>query len=107
MTGSPVIRFVLAPALLATVMLGACATNAQTERQEMVDAGQLTGVTSDGDTVRCRTIRPTGSRMSERICLTQREWDDMEDNARRTAEERANSQVALPLGGQRGDGGQP
>ncbi|MBI1264226.1 MAG: hypothetical protein GC187_05790 [Alphaproteobacteria bacterium] len=101
------IRFVLAPALLATVMLGACATDARTERQEMVDAGQLTGVTSDGDTVRCRTLRPTGSRLSERVCLTQREWDDMEENARRTAEERANSQVATTIGGPRGGGGQP
>lgn len=101
------IRCLIVSASLATLTLGACATNAQTERQEMVDAGQLTGVTSEGDRVRCRTIRPTGSRMSERICLTQREWDDMEENARRTAEERANSQVALPLSGPRGPGDQP
>jgi len=99
-----VIRCLLVSASLATLTLGACATNAQTERQEMVDAGQLTGVTSEGDRVRCRTIRPTGSRMSERICLSQREWDDIEANAQQVATDRANSQVALPIGGSRGPG---
>ncbi|WBQ12834.1 hypothetical protein L2D00_13410 [Hyphomonadaceae bacterium BL14] len=98
------IRCLLVSASLATLTVGACATNAQTERQEMVDAGQLTGVTSEGDRVRCRTIRPTGSRMSERICLSQREWDDIEANAQQVATDRANSQVGLPTGGPRGPG---
>lgn len=97
-------RIFLLSASLAALTLGACATDGQTERQDMVDAGQLTGVTSEGDRVRCRTIRPTGSRMSERICLTQREWDDIEENAQRVATDRANSQVGLPTGGPRGAG---
>lgn len=85
---------------MAALALGACTTSAQAERQEMVDAGQRTGVTSDGDTVRCRTIRPTGSRMSQRVCLTQRQWDDMEESAGRLVQDRGtNSQVALPSRG--------
>lgn len=94
------IRFLLVPVSMAALALGACTTSAQAERQEMVDAGQRTGVTSDGDTVRCRTIRPTGSRMSQRVCLTQRQWDDMEESAGRLVQDRGtNSQVALPSRG--------
>lgn len=94
------IRFLLVPASMAALALGACATSAQSERQEMVDAGQRSGVTSDGDAVRCQTIRPTGSRMSERVCLTQRQWDEMEESASRLVEDRgANSQTALPSRG--------
>lgn len=30
----------------------------------------------------CRSIRPTGSRLSERMCRTQREWDEAAEAAR-------------------------
>lgn len=91
-------RLLLTCAALAGLTLGACAAG-QTDRQSLVDSGELTGETSDGDRVRCETVRQTGSRMTDRVCLTQREWDQMEENAQIMVEERANSQVVLPASG--------
>lgn len=85
--------------LILALSIAGCASG-ETDRQTMVDAGELTGVTSDGDRVRCESVRVTGSRLSERICLTQREWDQMEENAqqaRRDRDEQHN--VVLPSAG--------
>lgn len=60
--------------------LAACQTT-DTGRQELVDAGEVAGVTSNGDVVRCRMVRETGTRLSNRVCLTERQWEDMTDNA--------------------------
>ena len=89
--------FVVAAAAIGAAALSACAATTETDRQALVDAGELTGDTSEGDRVRCETVRLTGSRLSERICLTQREWDQMEENAqqaRRDRDEQHN--VVLP-----------
>ncbi|WP_440958644.1 hypothetical protein ACFELO_00625 [Oceanicaulis sp. LC35] len=86
--------FIIAAAGLA---LTACATTDTPERQELVDAGELRGETSDGDRVRCENVRETGTRMSQRVCLTQREWDEIEDGSQRWVEDRnAQGQVVLP-----------
>ncbi len=33
------------------------------------------GSVADADPVRCETIRPTGSRLGKRVCLTEAEWE--------------------------------
>ena len=83
---------------VAGLMLSACATTDTMDRQAMVDAGQLRGQTTDGDYVRCETVRETGTRMSQRVCLTEREWDEIEDGSRRWVEDRITraTQVVLP-----------
>ena len=96
-------KLILAAAAgLAALSLGACAATTEgTNRQELVDAGQLTGDRSDGGRVRCESVRETGSRMSTRVCL----WDEMEENAqqvRRDRDEQGN--VALPSSGGIGGG---
>ena len=89
--------------IAAGLALSACATTETSSRQELVDAGELRGETSDGDRVRCETVRETGTRMSQRVCLTQREWDEIRDGSQRWIEDRnAQSQVVL-----RGSGGGP
>ncbi len=92
-------KFVLAAAAgVVALSLGACAaTTENTDRQELVDAGQLTGERSDGTRVRCESVRETGSRMSTRICLTEREWADMEENAQQVRRDRdEQNNVVLP-----------
>ena len=84
-------------ALAAGLVLSACATTDSTDRQAMVDAGELRGETSDGDRVRCENVRETGTRMSQRVCLTQREWDEIGEGSQRWVEARnAQGQVVLP-----------
>lgn len=100
-------KLILAAAAgLAALSLGACAATTEgTDRQELVDAGQLTGDRSDGGRVRCESIRETGSRMSTRVCLTEREWEDMEENAQQLRRDRdEQSGVALPGSGGIGGG---
>ncbi|MCP2671996.1 hypothetical protein NHF40_13750 [Maricaulaceae bacterium EIL42A08] len=89
----------------AALVLGACATTETSNRQELVDAGQLRGDQTDGDRVRCENVRETGSRMTTRICLTQREWDEMEENAQQVVQDRnEQSQQVLPGAGGFGGG---
>ena len=80
--------FGVTAAAIGAAALSACAATTETDRQALVDAGELTGETSEGDRVRCQTVRVTGSRLSERICLTQREWDQMEENAQQARRDR-------------------
>ncbi len=75
-------------ACVSAFALSACAATTDTDRQSLVDAGELTGETSDGERVRCRTVQVTGSRLSERICLSRREWDQMEENAQQARRDR-------------------
>lgn len=89
-------RVIALAASIGVLALAGCATDGS-ERQDLVDAGELTGTTSDGATVRCQMVRETGSRLSSRICLTEAEWDRMTENAqqaRRDRDEQHN--VVLP-----------
>lgn len=82
---------------ILALMLTSCATTENMDRQALVDAGELTGEASDGSRVRCESVRVTGSRLSERICLTQREWDQMEENAQQARRDRDEQNlITLP-----------
>jgi len=39
---------------------------------------------SDPDRIICRRHKPTGSRISEKICMTARQWHQMTEDSRRT-----------------------
>ena len=41
-------------------------------------------VRKDPDRIICRRHRPTGSRISEKICMTARQWQQASDDTRRT-----------------------
>jgi hypothetical protein len=60
------------------LMLSACAT---TSNDEMAANAPDEGVTEEGTQYTCRMIRVTGTRMTERVCTSNEQW---EDQARRT-----------------------
>ncbi|WP_203291226.1 hypothetical protein [Maricaulis parjimensis] len=64
--------------LAGLVLLSACATT-DDEYAGMPDEG----VTAEGTEYTCRRIRVTGSRLSERVCASNADW---EEQARRTQE---------------------
>ena len=77
---------ILFPALLLT----ACATTTGAADNSYVqarEAGTVTGINEDGERVRCERVRETGSRFTQRICHTEREWEQIEENARQAAED--------------------
>ena len=98
-------KVLVAIASLAALSLGACsATTENSSRQELVDAGELSGERTDGGRVRCESVRVTGSRLSERICLTERQWDEMTENAQQARRDRdEQSTVTLRAPGSFGD----
>ena len=51
----------------------------------MNEAGYLTSaeVHEDPDRIICRRHKPTGSRISEKICMTARQWQQARDDSRR------------------------
>jgi hypothetical protein len=80
--------------IFAAFALAACAaTTGGDARQMAQDSGRVTGINEDGERVRCERIRETGSRFTERVCHTEHEWELIEENARRAAQD---SQARYP-----------
>ena len=76
--------------LAAGLLVAACATTTDTgdtSYRQAREEGTVTGVNEDGERVRCERIRETGSRFTERVCRTEREWELIEENARRAAQD--------------------
>lgn len=76
--------------LAAGLLVAACATTTDTEDtayRQAREEGTVTGVNENGDRVRCERIRETGSRFTERVCRTEREWELIEENARQAAQD--------------------
>ena len=88
-TGSPYCDFVLLAALL---MSAACsttrsdgtepeaATTASDSEENYLTSADIKG---DPDRIICRRERPTGSRISEKVCMTARQWQKQTDAAQR------------------------
>ena len=76
--------------ILASALAG-CATAAQNETTEL---GMF--ATDDGETIECRLERATGSRVAQRVCLTERQWEQIEDNSERIVDGRAGATTPLP-----------
>lgn len=82
-------HFVIASAALA-LGLSACATT-DTE-VAAADPAPMEGVNAEGEEVRCRMIRETGTRFSRRVCLTTNDWEEVET----ATEEVTNDRDANP-----------
>lgn len=77
--------------VIAAALCAACATTSDyTARQRDLAEARVTGINEDGERVRCERIRETGSRFTERVCRTEREWELIEENARQVAEDSHN-----------------
>ncbi|MEN0653913.1 MULTISPECIES: hypothetical protein [Hyphobacterium] len=79
--------------IIAALALTACATTAEQSTsayQAAREEGRVTGINEDGERVRCERIRETGSRFTERVCRTEREWELIEENARQASTDSQN-----------------
>lgn len=74
----------------AAAFAGGCSTDSGTRNGGSADPAQETEYLSaadarkDPDRVICRRHKPTGSRISEKICMTARQWQQASDDTART-----------------------
>lgn len=83
-------RSLLALILVAAAALAAgCSTDSGTKKASSADPAQETeylstaDVRNDPDRIICRRHKPTGSRISEKICMTARQWQQASDDTAR------------------------
>ena len=89
-------RVMTAPSVAVVVLMsmftlaGACGTNSGgTRKPATIDSVDETAhlstaeVRKDPDRIVCRRHRPTGSRLSEKICMTARQWQQASDDSQR------------------------
>lgn len=82
----------LVPVVLvaAAALAVGCSTDSGTKKASSADPAQETEylsaaeVRKDPDRVICRRHKPTGSRISEKICMTARQWQQASDDTART-----------------------
>ena len=82
----------LVPVVLvaAAALAAGCSTDSGTKKASSADPAQETEylsaaeVRKDPDRVICRRHKPTGSRISEKICMTARQWQQASDDTART-----------------------
>ena len=81
----------LAPLVLVAAALSAgCSTDSGTKKASSSDPAQETeylsaaDVRKDPDRIICRRHKPTGSRISEKICMTARQWHQASEDTART-----------------------
>ena len=92
-------RFLAVSAL--TLMLAAgCAQNPGTgpETAGSGEASASVAAADTGDGRICRNIRPTGSRISERVCMTAEQWERTAEQDRQAVEDTQRN-TATNVGG--------
>jgi hypothetical protein len=73
----------------AAALAAGCSTDSATKKAGSADPGQETeylsaaDVRKDPDRIICRRHKPTGSRISEKICMTARQWQQASDDTAR------------------------
>ena len=78
--------------LVAAALAAGCSTDSGTKKASSADPGQETEylsaaeVRKDPDRIICRRHKPTGSRISEKICMTARQWHQASEDTARTLE---------------------
>ena len=87
---SQITRSLLTAILIAASALAVgCSTDSGTKKASSADPAQETEylsaaeVRKDPDRVICRRHKPTGSRISEKICMTARQWQQASDDTAR------------------------
>jgi hypothetical protein len=74
----------------AAALAAGCSTDSGTKKASSADPGQETeylsaaDVRKDPDRIICRRHKPTGSRISEKICMTARQWHQASEDTART-----------------------
>lgn len=74
----------------AVAISSGCSTDSSARKSTSVATSNEVGhlstadVRKDPDRIICRRHRPTGSRISEKICMTARQWQRASDDTRRT-----------------------
>ena len=86
----PMIRSTISLLLvLAVVFASGCSTDSGAKKSAAADPTQdgeylsATDARKDPNRIICRRHKPTGSRISEKICMTARQWQQMTDDTRR------------------------
>jgi hypothetical protein len=75
---------------VAAVLAGGCSSDSGMKKASSSDpAGETTKLSSDEDPrdpgrIVCRHYKPTGSRISEKICMTARQWHQASEDTART-----------------------
>ncbi len=75
--------------IAAAALAAGCSTDSGTKKASSADPAQETEylsaaeVRKDPDRVICRRHKPTGSRISEKICMTARQWQQASDDTAR------------------------
>lgn len=75
--------------ITAAALASGCSTDSGTKKATSSDPAQETEylsaaeVRKDPDRVICRRHKPTGSRISEKICMTARQWQQASDDTAR------------------------
>jgi hypothetical protein len=75
--------------IAAATIVSACSTDSRTKKATAADPAQEAGylsaaeVRKDPNRVICRRHKPTGSRISEKICMTARQWQQASDDTAR------------------------
>ena len=76
--------------LTAALFAAGCSTDSGSRRASSADpvseTSHLTSaeVRKDPDRIICRRHKPTGSRISEKICMTARQWQQQTEDTQRT-----------------------
>ena len=79
----------LAVLVAAAALAAGCSTDSGTKKASSADPAQETeylstaDVRRDPDRIICRRHKPTGSRISEKICMTARQWQQASDDTAR------------------------
>lgn len=77
-------------ALIAAALAAGCSTDSGTKKASSSDPSHETEymsaaeVRKDPDRIICRRHKPTGSRISEKICMTARQWHQASEDSART-----------------------
>ena len=75
--------------LVAAALAAGCSTDSGTKKASSSDPATETeylssaDVRKDPDRIICRRHKPTGSRISEKICMTARQWQQASDDTAR------------------------
>jgi hypothetical protein len=91
--------------IAAAAITAGCSTDSVSRKSTSAltanEEGHMTTaeVRKDPDRIICRRHKPTGSRISEKICMTARQWQQTSDDSRRTLD-KAQRTTGGTTGGQ-------
>jgi hypothetical protein len=75
--------------LISAAITVGCSASSGTKNVEVMEVTEgpvnltTAEVRADPDRMICRRSHPTGSRISEKICMTARQWQQLEDDSQR------------------------